>query len=71
MELSPKVEIGYRRDKTQHPSGRSCWRPARTLDNPRFEACGKRPLAVVLDVDETALLNLGYERDEAMRRRPL
>jgi 5'-nucleotidase (lipoprotein e(P4) family) len=36
-----------------------------TLDNPRMIPCGDRPLAVVLDVDETALQNLGYEYDEA------
>jgi len=38
-----------------------------TLAAPRFIPCGDRPLAVVLDVDETALLNLGYEYDEAAR----
>ena len=60
-----KVEIGYRRDKSQVRS--VVLAPGSTLDNPRFETCGKRPLAVVLDIDETALLNLGYERDEAIR----
>lgn len=60
-----KVEIGYRRDKTQVRS--VVLAPGSTLDNPRFEPCGKRPMAVVLDIDETALLNLGYERDEAAR----
>lgn len=36
-----------------------------TLSNPSFIPCGDRPLAVILDVDETALQNLGYqyERD--------
>ncbi|SOB87342.1 5'-nucleotidase, lipoprotein e(P4) family [Sphingomonas guangdongensis] len=38
-----------------------------TLDAPRFEPCGPKPKAVVLDIDETALLNLGYEADEARR----
>jgi len=38
-----------------------------TLDAPRFVPCGERPLAVVLDVDETAIQNLGYEYDEAQR----
>ena len=37
-----------------------------TLDNPRMIPCGTRPLAVVLDVDETAIQNLGYEYDEAL-----
>jgi 5'-nucleotidase (lipoprotein e(P4) family) len=59
------VEIGYRRDKSQIRS--VVLSPGSTLDNPKFELCGSRPLAVVLDVDETALLNLGYERDEAER----
>ncbi|TGX39322.1 acid phosphatase [Sphingomonas naasensis] len=58
-------EIGYRRDKSGVRS--VALAPGSTLDNPRFEACGKRPMAVVLDIDETVLLNLGYERDEAMR----
>ena len=41
--------------------------PGATLEAPRFLPCGRRPLAVVLDVDETALQNLGYEYDEALR----
>jgi 5'-nucleotidase (lipoprotein e(P4) family) len=60
-----KNEIGYRRDKAQIRS--VVLAPGSTLDNPRFDICGKRPLAIVLDLDETALLNLGYERDEAVR----
>jgi len=36
-----------------------------TLAAPRFIPCGRRPPAVVLDVDETALQNLGYEYDDA------
>ena len=40
-----------------------------TLDDPRMIPCGDRPLAVVLDVDETALQNLGYEYDEASNAR--
>nr|WP_140231129.1 HAD family acid phosphatase [Sphingomonas japonica] len=41
--------------------------PGSTLAAPRFVPCGDKPLALVLDVDETALLNLGYEQDEARR----
>jgi 5'-nucleotidase (lipoprotein e(P4) family) len=37
-----------------------------TLDAPRFVPCGRRPLAVVLDVDETALQNIGYEYEDAI-----
>lgn len=36
-----------------------------TLDAPRWEACEAKPKAVVLDADETALLNLGVEEWEA------
>ena len=36
-----------------------------TLDSPRFIPCGPKPLAVVLDVDETAIQNLGIEYDDA------
>ena len=37
-----------------------------TLAEPRFVPCGDKPLAVVLDADETVLQNLGYEYDEAL-----
>ncbi|NWK95043.1 acid phosphatase [Sphingobium lactosutens] len=32
-----------------------------TLDAPKFEPCGDRPFAAVFDVDETVMLNTGYE----------
>lgn len=32
-----------------------------TLEKPYFELCGEKQKAVVLDIDETSLLNLGYE----------
>ncbi|MBB4153309.1 5'-nucleotidase (lipoprotein e(P4) family) [Sphingomonas jinjuensis] len=38
-----------------------------TLAAPRFVPCGTKKLAMVLDIDETVLLNLGYEADEAGR----
>jgi 5'-nucleotidase (lipoprotein e(P4) family) len=38
-----------------------------TLEAPKFVPCGKKQLAVVFDVDETVLLNLGYEYDAAKR----
>ncbi|MGK6356010.1 HAD family acid phosphatase [Sphingomonas sp. DT-207] len=60
-----KVEIGYRRHKAEIRS--VLLSPGSTLENPKFDLCGKRPLAVVLDVDETALLNLGFEADTAAR----
>jgi 5'-nucleotidase (lipoprotein e(P4) family) len=36
-----------------------------TLAAPSFVPCGRRPLAVVLDADETVLQNLGFEYDDA------
>jgi 5'-nucleotidase (lipoprotein e(P4) family) len=41
--------------------------PEATLAAPAFESCDNKPLAVVLDVDETALLNLGFEADDSQR----
>ncbi|MCW3836128.1 5'-nucleotidase, lipoprotein e(P4) family [Sphingomonas canadensis] len=38
-----------------------------SLEVPRFVPCGTKPLAAVFDIDETVLLNLGYEADEARR----
>lgn len=40
-----------------------------TVAAPRWIPCGNRPFAVVLDVDETVLQNLGYEYDEAITGR--
>jgi len=41
-----------------------------TLASPKFTPCEQKPLAIVLDVDETALLNLGYEASDAQRQAP-
>ncbi|HEU4650160.1 MAG TPA: HAD family acid phosphatase [Croceibacterium sp.] len=41
--------------------------PGATLDRPLFEACGDKPLAAVFDVDETLLLNVGFEYWDATR----
>lgn len=41
-----------------------------TLAAPRFVPCGAKPLAVVFDVDETVLLNLGAEYDAAVHPGP-
>ncbi len=59
------VEIGYLRDKTQARS--VVLSRGSTLTAPKFDLCGKRPLAVMFDVDETVLLNLGFEADTARR----
>lgn len=37
--------------------------PGATLQNPGFIPCGDKPPAAVFDVDETVLLNLGFEYD--------
>jgi 5'-nucleotidase (lipoprotein e(P4) family) len=39
--------------------------PGSTWKNPTLLPCGDKPKAVVFDVDETILLNLGYEADDA------
>ncbi|WP_420137262.1 HAD family acid phosphatase [Sphingomonas sp.] len=41
-----------------------------TLANPRFVECRDKPPAIVLDVDETAILNLGAEYDDLVAQRP-
>lgn len=45
-------------------------KPGAALEAPVYESCDKKPLAVVLDIDETALLNLGYEADDSQRNTP-
>lgn len=41
--------------------------PGATVLAPRFASCDDKPPAAVFDVDETMLLNLGYEGDDAQR----
>jgi 5'-nucleotidase (lipoprotein e(P4) family) len=36
-----------------------------TLDKPLFERCGSKPFAAVFDVDETVMLNTGFEYHDA------
>jgi len=38
-----------------------------SLDRPAFESCGNKPLAAVFDVDETILLNIGFQYWDAQR----
>ena len=40
--------------------------PDATLAAPKWVPCGSKPKAVVFDVDETVLLNTGFEYDEAL-----
>jgi len=48
-----------------HPVSSVVLAPGSTLDDPKFMPCGDKPLAIVLDIDETTLLNLGFEADQA------
>jgi 5'-nucleotidase (lipoprotein e(P4) family) len=43
--------------------------PDSTLTNPHFIPCGDKPPAIVLDVDETSILNLGAEYDDLLANR--
>jgi 5'-nucleotidase (lipoprotein e(P4) family) len=43
--------------------------PGATLAAPAFVPCGDKPLALVLDADETAIQNLGAEYDQALNNR--
>ena len=54
-----------------HPVQSVVLAPNATLAAPRFMTCqaGQQP-AVVLDIDETALMNLGYEADDSQRNGP-
>ncbi|MFL6845994.1 MAG: HAD family acid phosphatase [Allosphingosinicella sp.] len=40
-------------------------KPGASLAAPAFVPCGRKPFAAVFDVDETVLLNLGFEYDSA------
>jgi 5'-nucleotidase (lipoprotein e(P4) family) len=51
-----------------HPISSVVLAPDATLQAPKFVKCGpKQRPAVVLDIDETALMNLGYEADDSQR----
>jgi 5'-nucleotidase (lipoprotein e(P4) family) len=47
-----------------HPVQSVVLAPGTTLAQGKFVPCGKKPLAMVLDVDETAILNTGFEGDQ-------
>jgi 5'-nucleotidase (lipoprotein e(P4) family) len=42
-----------------------------TLAQPKFVPCDNKPVAIVLDVDETSILNLGAEYDDLLARRKI
>ena len=59
--------IGKASDKAVgHPVNSVVLAPGATLQAPVFEPCGDKPLAIVLDVDETSVLNLGFEGDRLL-----
>jgi len=51
-----------------HPVKSVVLAPGATLAHPVFEQCGDKPLAVVLDADETAILNYGFEGDQVLNK---
>jgi predicted secreted acid phosphatase len=61
--------VTYAADRVRRPPRDSVvLEQGATLTNPRFASCaGKRP-AAVFDVDETVLLNLGFEQDDLTGR---
>jgi len=63
-----RMEAGFRRNKQEVSS--VVLARGSTLAAPHFADCGTKPLAAVFDVDETVLLNLGYEARDALRTGP-
>jgi 5'-nucleotidase (lipoprotein e(P4) family) len=67
--LLDAVVARLRREKARTPAPgdhfSAVLAPGSTLGNPTMLPCGTKPKAVVFDVDETILLNLGYEADDA------
>ena len=67
--LVDAVVARLRRDQAKTPAPADHFSailaPGSTLANPTMLPCGDKPRAVVFDVDETILLNLGYEADDA------
>jgi 5'-nucleotidase (lipoprotein e(P4) family) len=54
--------LAYARDKAAHrPEHDVVFAPGSTLAKAIYQPCGDKPLAVVFDIDETLLLNLGFE----------
>ncbi|MDB5677300.1 HAD family acid phosphatase [Sphingomonas bacterium] len=54
-----------------HPVPSVVLAPGATLAAPKFMTCAaNQQPAVVLDIDETALMNLGYEADDSQRNGP-
>jgi predicted secreted acid phosphatase len=58
--------VDYARQQVRHrPRDSVVLAPDATFAAPHFVSCGRKPLAAVFDVDETAILNLGLEAKAA------
>lgn len=57
------------RDRAGNPQESVVLQPGSTLAAPSFGLCGDRKPAVVLDADETVILNLGYEYYDGLKVR--
>jgi predicted secreted acid phosphatase len=61
--------VAYAQAKVRHrPKDSVVLADGASFDSPRFVPCGRKPLAAVFDVDETVLLNLGLEANDAAGR---
>jgi 5'-nucleotidase (lipoprotein e(P4) family) len=56
--------------RSNDPARSAILAPDATLAAPRTLPCGDKPPAAVFDMDETAVLNLGYEYDQARTHAP-
>ncbi|MEO6216581.1 MAG: HAD family acid phosphatase [Sphingomonas sp.] len=63
--------LGYTAGQARsRPADSAILAPDATLAAPTFVPCGTKPKAAVFDVDETVLLNLGFEYNEAADPKP-
>ncbi|HJO65196.1 MAG TPA: HAD family acid phosphatase [Sphingomonas sanguinis] len=61
--------VTYAADRVRRPQPNSVvLAQGATLNDPRFVSCAGKRLAAVFDVDETVLLNLGFEQDDLTGR---
>lgn len=61
-----RAMVRYTADQVRaRPADSVILAPGATLAAPTFVPCGDKPLAAVFDIDETVLLNLGFEYDAA------
>ena len=63
--VSRRLASEKRDPKADRDRSSAVLQPNATIDQPTSMPCGDKPRAVVFDVDETLLLNLGYEYDDA------